>query len=286
MCVIESSENWTTMITTEIAEKLTILKVRVGSHIHGLNVSTSDEDVEAIIIEPIESAMGLGNPFEELIRNGPDIKWISLRKWTRLACKGNPNFLLLLFAPLESIIKSDARGSQLRDLASSFVSKQAIKSHLGYMQGQRGRMMNQFDPEANSRRGRGQHRPDPAGFDTKFAMHLLRLGMQGVELMKTGRLQLPMEEEARKYLMRVRSGEVPIEEVLKLSIELEQTMKDQWQTSSLPEEPDYETVEKFMVQCYIRSWAAGRHHQDLLENMEIFARNESERMSRMRPDGT
>src|SRR5688572_31106775 len=42
------------------------------------------------------------------------------------------------------------------------------------------------------------HRPELEemyGFDTKYAMHMLRLGFQGVELLTTGRLNLPMRSE-------------------------------------------------------------------------------------------
>jgi len=44
------------------------------------------------------------------------------------------------------------------------------------------------------------------GFDTKYAMHMLRLGFQGVELLTTGRLSLPMREPERSYLLDVRRG--------------------------------------------------------------------------------
>ena len=46
------------------------------------------------------------------------------------------------------------------------------------------------------------------GFDTKYAMHMLRLGFQGVELLTTGRLSLPMREPERSFLLDVRRGKV------------------------------------------------------------------------------
>ena len=52
------------------------------------------------------------------------------------------------------------------------------------------------------------------GYDTKYAMHALRLGIQGVELLSTGRITLPVPEPSRAYLRSVRHGEVPLTEVV------------------------------------------------------------------------
>ena len=42
------------------------------------------------------------------------------------------------------------------------------------------------------------------GYDTKYAMHALRLGLQGVELLTTGRITLPVPD--RTAATCVRSG--------------------------------------------------------------------------------
>lgn len=131
-------------LTPEQCESRVILKVLAGSHIHGLNVETSDRDEEAIVVEPLSEAWGLGKPWEDTVQESPerDVKYFSLRKWCRMAANGNPNFLLMLFAPTSHILKFNALGQQLREMKEMFISKQAIKSHLGYMQGQRTRMVN------------------------------------------------------------------------------------------------------------------------------------------------
>jgi predicted nucleotidyltransferase len=279
------------------AEQHTILKILAGSHIHGLAIPTSDRDEEAIVVEPLEDAMGFRGPFEELIREKvldvcvrkaplsmelcvqgtkdcvddhtkpKDVKYVSLRKWCRLALKGNPNFLLALFAPQESILSIIATGGQLRELAPAFISKRAIGSHLGYLQGQRHRML------SGSNGGRGKPRQDKIdefGFDTKYAMHLIRLALQGVELTQTGKLTLPIAEPNRSYLLAIRGGEVPLKDVLSLADELEAQMKRAFDTCSLPEEPDYKTVQEFMLNVYIRKWSAAKAHQDILADAARF----------------
>jgi hypothetical protein len=42
------------------------------------------------------------------------------------------------------------------------------------------------------------------GYDTKYAMHALRLGAQGVELLTTGRIALPAPEPDRSFLRAIR----------------------------------------------------------------------------------
>jgi len=268
-------------LTPEQCEQRTILKILAGSHIHGLNVETSDQDHESIVIEPLSEAIGLGNPWEETERIGhldsagkrlPDTKYFSLRKWCRMAVKGNPNFLLPLFAPHSHILKSDARGSQLRDMREAFISKQAIKSHLGYMQGQRNRMLN-HNREFGAGGGRGLPRYElieKYGYDTKFAMHLLRLGTQGVELATTGQITLPMASPVREQLLSVREGKLSLPQVLEWADDLEQRMKTAFDSSSLPDGPNEQLIEEWMQKMYIRSWSAERTLQDRLEDRAVF----------------
>jgi hypothetical protein len=62
------------------------------------------------------------------------------------------------------------------------------------------------------------------GYDTKYAMHALRLGLQGVELLTTGRITLPVPEPHRAYLRSVRRGERELAEVLDAITETEKRL--------------------------------------------------------------
>ena len=256
------------------ADRRSIIKVLVGSQIHGLSVPTSDRDIEAVVIEPIHEAIGISKPFEELIceSDEEDIKYVSLRKWCRLALGGNPNFLLLLFAPQDNILSMDARGSQLRDLRAAFLSKVAIRAHLGYMQQQRKAV------SSKSNSGRGKPRQDlitKYGYDTKFAMHLCRLGLQGCELAEHGRITLPFKGEEQLALMNIRNGLCSLAEVMAFADGLEDRMCKAWADSPLPMRPDKAAVEKWMLEMYVRSWAAERTSMDIREDAARFAARES-----------
>ena len=226
----------------ETAERCTILRGLVGSTVHGLNVNDGieDRDEMGICVEPLEDAMALWAPFEQFIyrsaaeREGRenarsiagdlDLTIYSLRKWMRLALKGNPTILLLLFTPDDQLVHCDAFGRELRGLAPQIISRRVQGPYLGYLQAQKQRLTGE----------RGQkriHRPELEemyGFDTKYAMHMLRLGFEGVELLTTGRLSLPMREPERSYLLDVRRGKIGEQECLTKAGELEAT-------SALPE---------------------------------------------------
>jgi hypothetical protein len=255
-------------VTRETAERCTILRGLVGSTVHGLNVNDGieDRDEMGICVEPLENAMALWDPFEQFIyrsaaeREGRanarstggdlDLTIYSLRKWARLALKGNPTIMLLLFTPEDQLVYCDELGAELRALTSSIVSRRVQGPFLGYLQAQKQRLTG----------ARGQkriHRPELEemyGFDTKYAMHMLRLGFQGVELLTTGRLSLPMREPERSFLLDVRRGNVSEEECLTRAEELERQLTDLAATSPLPEQAEETKVQDWVTAVYRRRW--------------------------------
>ena len=251
-----------------MAERTTILRVPAGSTLHGLHVpGTDDRDEMGVCVEDIESAIGFSE-FEQYIyrtaaeREGKhdapsqagdlDLTIFSLRKFLRLAMQGNPQILQCLFVPYNLCIQRDARGAHLQELAPLIVSRHAGERYLGYLEAQRQRLLGE----------RGQkkvNRPEleaKYGYDTKYAMHILRLGFQGVELMSTGKLTLPIAETDRAYIYAVRTGDVPIQEALTKAGELERQIKDLLHDAPIQAEPAREQIEAWMVSMYFENWKA------------------------------
>lgn len=257
-------------MTRQDAESKTILRSIVGSTAHGLNVVKEDDpkgedrDEMGILIEPLQDAIGF-SVFEQFIfrtaaeREGRhdapsqagdlDFTLYSLRKWCRLALNGNPTILMLLFAPP---LQCDAVGSQLRDLAPAFLSKRAGAAFLGYLIAQGMRIR-------GDRGGMDVNRKaltDRYGYDTKYAMHALRLGLQGIQLMDDGKIELPIRQPWRSILQGVRQGQYPLTWVTTTLEEMEQALRESIDKSSLPDLPDREKVEKWMCRVYLESWKA------------------------------
>ena len=254
-----------------IVDRGTIFRATVGSTVHGLHHGGQDDrDEMAVFVEPPEYLLGLARArgireglfgFEHYIertqpegaRSGPgdlDLVAYSLRKYVRLALKGHPTILLLLFVPDELVLVKTERGEELRELRPALLSRRAGRGYLGYLQGQKERLLGV----------RGQkrvNRPElieAHGYDTKYAMHAARLGYQGVVLLETGWLTLPMPEPERSRVMAIRTGELTFEEAVAEIEEVEQRLAAALERSPLPDRPDRDEVDRFLVDASRSAW--------------------------------
>lgn len=258
-------------------DESTILRVEVGSTLHGMGTGNDDRDEMGVCLEPFDQACGLVSTFEQHIyrsaaarehrHDAPsqagdlDLTIYSLRKWLRLALDGNPSVILLLFAPQSHIVGMDARGSRLREMAPLFASKRAGGRFLGYLQQQKQRLVGERGQKNVNR----QALVEAHGFDTKYAGHIIRLGYQGVEFMETGALTLPLKESERQRCIDIRQGRVDLNDVLTEAGELERRLKDLRDTSPLPDQPDTATVEAWMLQTYFEHWKGSYGHERHME---------------------
>lgn len=260
-----------------IAEAGTILRVQVGSGVHGTSITGQDDrDEMGICLEPAEYVTGLATvprgtdhaariPFEQYQRHTVwdepgglanrsgagdlDVVVYAARKWCRLALAGNPTVLLALFVPDEDVVHRDQVGAELVDNAHRFVSKLAADRFLGYLRSQRSAMTGESGAHTN--------RPELVavnGYDTKFAMHALRLGVQGAELLTTGRITLPIEEPALGLLRAIRRGEVELDEVVARVEEAEARLIGLRESSSVPTQPDRPWVDGWLHRSHVAYW--------------------------------
>ena len=86
-------------------------------------------------------------------------------------------------------------------------------------------------------------------------MHALRLGFQGVELLTTGRITLPVPEPARTQLRAVRRGEVTLAAVLSAIDEAEQSLIALRASADLPDEPDRAWADDWLHRSYLAYWS-------------------------------
>jgi predicted nucleotidyltransferase len=242
-----------------VAEDGCILRSVVGSTVHGLsNPGTDDRDEMGVCIEPPEYVMGL-RPFEhwvfrtqdEGIPSGPgdlDLTIYGLRKYCRLATKGSPTVLLLLFVDGEHVIERAPLGAELQQLAPAFVSQRTGRAFLSYLDAQRRGLIGERHA-TRTRELSASH-----GYDTKYAMHPLRIAYQGHELLTTGRITLPVPEPARGKLMEVRRGDVTLADVLTELHTQAALLERATLTADLPDEADHVAIDRFLIDAYNRSW--------------------------------
>jgi len=173
----------------------------------------------------------------------------SARKWCGLALAGNPTVLLLLFVPDDEVVHRDEVGAELVDNAHRFISRLAAARFLGYLRSQRAAMTGESGAHTNRPELVAVH-----GYDTKYAMHALRLGIQGVELLTAGRITLPVPEPHRARLRAIRRGEVGLADVLAAIDKAEATLTQLATSSTVPEQPDREWVDAWLHRSYLRFW--------------------------------
>lgn len=92
------------------------------------------------------------------------------------------------------------------------------------------------------------------GYDTKYAMHALRLGIQGVELLTTGRISLPVPEPQRAYLRSIRRGDVQLAEVLAAIDAADADLERLRSSTSVPSRPDRQWVDAWLHRSYMGHW--------------------------------
>lgn len=247
-----------------------IFRCQVGSGVHGVTVGGQDDrDEMGLFVERPKYLIGLEKVYfrekpetleQYIYRTQPegarsgygdlDLTVYTLRKWTRLALGGNPTVLLPLFVPDSEVVLDSTVSKDLRAHTDWFLSRNVAARFLGYMQAQREQML-------GLRGKKHTNRPELVekhGYDTKFAYHMLRLGVQGVELLTTGRITLPMADVNRNYLIEVRKGTFSKKEVVAQSLILEENLLLLQDSKTLPEQPNYLAANNWLIDVYQSTW--------------------------------
>jgi uncharacterized protein len=135
-------------LARRVAEGGCILRSVVGSTVHGLsNPGTDDRDEMGVCVEPPEYVIGLRRFDHWVFRTQPegkpsgpgdlDLTIYGLRKYCRLAAKGSPTVLLLLFVGGDHVVERTPLGEELQSLAPAFICRRTGRAFLGYLDAQR-----------------------------------------------------------------------------------------------------------------------------------------------------
>lgn len=243
----------------------TILMVEVGSTAHGTGLpGGEDHDQLAVVVETPDQVVGLdergfGTIMQrtqpEGVRSGPgdiDRTLHSLRRFIRLAASGNPSILMTLWAPIEY---STPLGDELQELGEAFVGRHVVPRYRGYMQSQAMRLLG-LRGGGHGKRGGGQREELVLahGFDTKYAMHCSRLGFQCIELLTTGHLDLPIQDEPADWLRAVRRGEVSFDDWWSRSLALDAQLEAMETDDRFRPGPDRPRIDTWSIGAHLRTW--------------------------------
>ncbi|HUQ60935.1 nucleotidyltransferase domain-containing protein [Lentzea sp.] len=202
-----------------------ILEVIIGSHAYGLASAESDVDRRGVFVAPTEAFWRLEKPPTSI--EGPEPERLSweVEHFCGLGLKSNPTVLETLVSPLVEI--STPLGEELRDLLPAFLSRYAVRAFTRATETQLSRAGRNLKP--------------------KQLMHVVRLRLVGLTLLRTGRYDIA----ADRTLLKIRDGSMPWDDAVAWAHRL----GDEIATAEgpLPEEPDRARVEDWLVSVRRRS---------------------------------
>ena len=209
-----------------------IYRCIVGSRAYGLESEASDFDRRGIYLPPAERHWSLAGVPEQLERAETQEVYWELQKFLTLALKANPNVLECLYTPLVEMAAPPAE--ELLAMRQIFLTRLVYQTYNGYV-------LSQFKKMEQDLRTRGEIR-------WKHAMHLVRLLLSGITVLREGLVPVRVDEY-RERLLAIKRGEAPWEEVNAWRLSLHNEFAEAFAVTRLPERPDYERADAFLVRA-------------------------------------
>jgi len=229
-----------------------------GSELHGAKVGATDDlDIYGVFVEPPAKSLGfvgrdhfVWSTASDERRNGPDdvdLTLYSLRRWAELAMKGNATALHFVFADATAV--SDPVWQFVQSRKEAFLARRSAEQFLGFAENQKQRITGE---KGHGAKGQRPEYIGAFGYDTKAAMHCLRLYLECIDLMENGTITLPRPE--REYLIEVRSGAWPLERFLGQAEALHAKAVEAAAHSSLPECVDKKKISRIVAEAHLMRW--------------------------------
>ena len=221
-------------------ERFIIYRCVMGSQAYGLDTDASDIDRRGIYLAPAELQWSLFGAPEQFEDNAAQAVYWELQKFLIMALRANPNILECLYSPL--IEKTTPLAEELLKIRNGFLSQMIFQTFNGYA-------LSQFKKIEQDLRNQGEVR-------WKHAMHLLRLLITGAGALREG--CVPVRVEAyRDRLLAVKAGALPWSEVDSWRRDLHRDFERALAETKLPERPDYEAANGFLLSARRQSAHSG-----------------------------
>jgi hypothetical protein len=217
-----------------------IYRCVIGSQAYGLADAESDVDRRGIYLPTADLHWSLYGVPEQLENHETQEAYWELQKFLVLALKANPNVLECLYTPL--VEKATPLAEELLDMKTIFLSRMVYQTYNGYV-------MSQFKKMQADIRNKGQVK-------WKHVMHLIRLLLSGIGVLRDGFVPVKVDDH-RDRLLAIRREEVPWGDVEKWRLSLHQEFNTAFETTKLPQRPDYERANSFLISARRRALLGG-----------------------------
>ncbi len=207
-----------------------ILRALTGSHAYRLADEQSKIEHRGVYLAKGTSYWSLFGVPEQIEKHVERESYLELQRFMVMALKAQPPALECLFSPeLETLTEA---GEQLVAIRKSFLSKLVFNTYHEYVSAQFTRLF------ATLRRGRD--------VPWKRLMHLVRLLFSGVATLKEGEVLVDMTPYLDD-LLPIRHGEIGLEEVDRMRLELQRVFRYEFERTKLPDRPNYAEANKVLL---------------------------------------
>jgi predicted nucleotidyltransferase len=220
------------MSDTRLYEASIIFRCVIGSRAYGLEGEGSDTDRRGFFLPPAARYWSLEGVPERLTDPATQDCYWELKPFLLLALKATPNVLECLYTPLVEVATPLAR--ELLAMRSCFLSKLAYPAYRGYAESQARKL-------GQDLRTRGEPK-------WKAAMHLVRLLLSGITVLREGRVPVHAGEH-RDRLLAVREGRLTWKEYHAWRLRLLEELEAARAATCLPDLPDYGRAEEFLLKA-------------------------------------
>ncbi len=213
-----------------------IYRCVIGSRAYGLDDEASDTDRRGIYLPTADLHWSLYGVPEQLENDETQEVYWELQKFIVLALKANPNVLECLYSPIVENVTP--LGEELLAMREAFLSKLVFQTFSGYV-------ASQFKKMQTDIRNQGRVK-------WKHVMHLIRLLLSGTHVLREGVMIVDVGEH-RESLLTIKRGEMSFDEADQWRKRLQSEFESAFKTTTLPDRPDYERVNAFLVDARRRA---------------------------------
>jgi predicted nucleotidyltransferase len=231
----EIGDSTITASRTDLYERV-IYRCVIGSQAYGLAGDESDIDRRGIYLPRAELHWSLYGVPDQLENHDRQEAYWEIQKFLIMALKANPNVLECLYTPM--VEKATPLADELLGMRSIFLSRIVYQTYNGYV-------MSQFKKMQTDLRNQRQVK-------WKHVMHLIRLLLAGISILRDGLVPVRIEEH-RNDLLAIRRGNMLWEEVEHWRKRLHHEFNIASEKTHLPERPDYEQANAFLIEARRRA---------------------------------
>jgi hypothetical protein len=231
--------NASTLSTSGLFDRV-IYRCVIGSRAYGLDDEQSDTDRRGFYLPSAQMHWSLFGVPEQLENDETQEAYWELQKFIVLALKANPNVLECLYSPIVELATPLAQ--ELLSIREVFLSKLVFQTYSGYV-------ASQFKKMQTDIRNQGRVK-------WKHVMHLIRLLISGIDVLREGELIVRVRDQ-RDQLLAIKRGEWTFAQVDAYRKQLQIEFERSFQETSLPDRPDYERANAFLIEARRRALQDG-----------------------------